>query len=52
QAIDLRKPKTLGKGTSATYRTVRISIPMLIEDRIIQNDLEVGLKVFERMLTQ
>ncbi|MBA2728289.1 MAG: histidine ammonia-lyase, partial [Parachlamydiaceae bacterium] len=42
QAIDLRKPKTLGKGTSATYRTVRISIPMLIEDRIIQNDLEVG----------
>ncbi len=50
QAIDLRKPKRLGKGTSATYKAIRKKLPMLMEDRIVHEDVCAGLEVFEVLL--
>lgn len=46
QAIDLRKSAPLGNGTQKTYDAIRAVVPTLTEDRIIANDIEKALVVF------
>lgn len=48
QAIDLLGVKRLGKGTKKTYSSVRSLIPLLTEDRIIAEDVEKAIKIFEK----
>lgn len=50
QAVDLRQPKALGKGTSVTYKALRQRVPMLNEDRIIHDDLNKAVEVFEELV--
>ena len=40
QAIDLREPRKLGKGTTTAYQTIRKVVPMLKEDRVLSEDIE------------
>lgn len=47
QGIDLRGVKKLGKGTRQTYANVREKIPMLNEDRIISEDVSIGVAILK-----
>lgn len=49
QAIDMRRAFPLGKETKKVYDTIRKEIPVLKEDRILQEDIEKGLKVFHSL---
>lgn len=49
QAIDLRKAKPLGQGTSKIYKAVRRKIPMLKNDRIISEDIAKAVDVFTHL---
>lgn len=49
QAVDLRKVKKLGKGTSKTYQAVRAVIPKLEDDRIISEDITKAIDVLETL---
>lgn len=40
QAVDLQKPRTLGKGTGAAYREVRELVPPLEADRVIYPEID------------
>jgi len=40
QGIDLRRPKTLGRGTGKAYELLREKVPVLKEDRAIHEDIE------------
>lgn len=40
QAIDLRGPERLGKGTRKAYRFIRSLVPMLKEDKMLSEDIE------------
>ena len=40
QAIDFRGPRKLGKGTKKAYKTIRKVVPMLKEDRVLNEDIE------------
>ncbi|MCK6451647.1 MAG: aromatic amino acid lyase, partial [Alphaproteobacteria bacterium] len=40
QAVDLRKPARLGRGTAALHTAIRAAVPMLEEDREIGPDVE------------
>lgn len=47
QAIDLRKrTHDLGEGTQRTYLALRKRVPVLIEDRIVAEDVQRALEVF------
>jgi histidine ammonia-lyase len=39
QAVEFRKPLTLGKGTAAAYRVIRQHVTPLVEDRPLQDDI-------------
>jgi histidine ammonia-lyase len=43
QAIDLRSPKRLGRGTQAAYEKVREVVPFLEVDRVVAVDIEAIL---------
>ncbi|MEM3731779.1 MAG: histidine ammonia-lyase [Candidatus Bathyarchaeia archaeon] len=40
QAIDLREPEKLGKGTKKAYMELRKVVPVLKEDRVLSEDIE------------
>ncbi|MEM2691842.1 MAG: histidine ammonia-lyase [Candidatus Bathyarchaeia archaeon] len=40
QAIDLRGPEKLGKGTRKAYSAIRKLVPMLKEDKVLSEDIE------------
>ena len=44
QAVDLRGPEKLGKGTKVAYSVVRKVVPKVEEDRILSGDIE---KIFQ-----
>ncbi|MEM3696861.1 MAG: histidine ammonia-lyase [Candidatus Bathyarchaeia archaeon] len=48
QAIDLRGPEKLGKGTKKAYIAIRKIVPMLKEDRVLSEDIE---KIKQAMYT-
>lgn len=39
QAVDLRGKPSLGKGTAKTYQGIRKTVPMLVDDRIVADDI-------------
>ena len=47
QGIDLRGVKKLGKGTGVLYRKIRKTIPKLVKDRIISEDIHKAVKILE-----
>ena len=47
QAIDLRKVKKLGKGTSKSYQAIRELIPKLGDDRLISEDIAKAVEILE-----
>ena len=49
QAIDLQSNMRLGKGTKKIYSAIRSMIPLLTEDRIIAEDVEKAIKIFEKL---
>ncbi|NGX57430.1 MAG: Histidine ammonia-lyase [Chlamydiae bacterium] len=49
QAIDMREAAPLGKGTSLLYELLREYIPMLDDDRIIAEDVNKAVEVFEKI---
>lgn len=40
QAIEFRGPEKLGKGTKIAYSTIRKTVPILREDRVLSKDIE------------
>ena len=48
QAADLRGADKLGKGTKIAYSTIRSSVPMLKEDRVLSDDIK---KIYEIIKT-
>jgi len=50
QAIDLRKRRQdLGEGTRRSYLAIRKSVPVLIEDRVVAEDVKQALDVFKHL---
>lgn len=49
QAIDLRKAKPLGIGTKKTYESIRKSVPKLTQDRILSEDIDKALEIFNKL---
>ncbi|CCB85867.1 histidine ammonia-lyase [Parachlamydia acanthamoebae UV-7] len=50
QAVDLRKrSQDLGKGTHQVYIALRKKVPVLIEDRIVSDDIQKALEVFQQL---
>ena len=45
QGIDLRSPKTLGRGTGKAYELLRERVPVLKEDRAIHKDIEQSVEL-------
>lgn len=52
QAIDLRGNAKLGKGTQLAYKTIRESVPEIIRDRALSDDIEkiVSLIITGRLI--
>jgi len=48
QAIDLRGPESLGKGTAEAHRVIREAVPMLKQDRFLSRDIEGVLSLVRR----
>ena len=48
QAIDLRNPKKIGKGTSAAHRLIRSEIKFLDKDRWLAKDIETLLNLQQK----
>lgn len=40
QAVDIRGPEKLGRGTRKAYEVIRRAVPMLEEDRVLSKDIE------------
>jgi histidine ammonia-lyase len=40
QAIEFRGSEKLSEGTRRAYATIRKAVPMLIEDRVLNEDIE------------
>jgi len=40
QAIEFRGSENLGKGTKTAYTTIRKAVPMLLEDKVLREDME------------
>lgn len=49
QAVDLRDAWPLGTGTQKTYAAVRADIPILTTDRIVAEDINKAVEVFENL---
>ena len=49
QAIDLRKATPLGQGTKKSYNAIREVVPKLTSDRMISEDINKAVDVFERL---
>ena len=47
QAIDMRKVKPLGQGTRKTYQNIRSVVPKLTKDRIVSEDINKIVSIFE-----
>jgi histidine ammonia-lyase len=45
QGIDLRGPRKLGAGTEPTYRKLRSQIAMLVEDRVMYQDIHCAVRL-------
>jgi len=45
QAIEFRGSEKLGKGTKKAYSTIRETVPMLREDRVLSEDIEKIRKI-------
>ncbi len=41
QGIEFVKPLRCGKGTSAAYNVIRSSVPPLVEDRVLSDDIKI-----------
>ncbi|MCS7124024.1 MAG: histidine ammonia-lyase [Candidatus Bathyarchaeota archaeon] len=50
QAIDLRGPEKLGKGTRKAYTAIRNVVPMLREDKVLSEDVERIKRVMYTLL--
>ena len=50
QAVDLRKPKRLGEGTTSLHAAIRAAVPMLKEDRENGQDVEKIVAVVRAMV--
>lgn len=49
QAIDLGPSEPLGKGIKKIHRALRTTLPMLKEDRLLHDDIEMGLKILHSL---
>ncbi len=49
QAVDLRKIKTLGKGSGRLYEKIRKTIPFLDRDRMISEDVRLAVTLLEKL---
>lgn len=49
QALDLRKVKPQGHGTTKTYKALRKKVKMLIKDRIIADDVAAAVAVLKEI---
>lgn len=50
QAIEFRGPEKLGKGTKIAYATIRKTISMLKEDRVLSEDIEKIRQLIKRLI--
>lgn len=49
QAIDLRQEEPLGEGTGITYCKIREALPKLVKDRVVADDIEKAVVMFENL---
>ncbi|RJS79432.1 histidine ammonia-lyase [Candidatus Bathyarchaeota archaeon] len=45
QAAEFRNPEKLGKGTRKAYEVIRREVPIIMEDRVLSNDIEKIKKI-------
>jgi len=48
QALDLRMPAKLGRGTEAAYRRIRERVVMLTDDRALSDDIEAAVQMIRQ----